>query len=115
MIVTFRISPELDVIQQLSTIATKLFELPLSTVKNGNGKSDLDDSHINWGRVITLLIFASEFAVKAAECDTPEKIDDIITWLTNFIDTDLSFWLAKQGGWVSNFFFDLLFIDMNVF
>ena len=93
-----------------------MFELPLKPVgsKNRSGSSaetGLDDSHINWGQVITLLIFASNFAVKAVECNALDKVDEIITWLTHFIDTDLSFWLAKQGGWVSEC--PIFFLSLN--
>ena len=110
-LVFFRVTSDLDVEQQLSGVAKRLFDLPLRHIgnKSKNGtlssvKTDFDDSHINWGLIITLLIFASSFAVKVVEKDCPEKVDDVILWLTKFIDTELSFWLAKQGGWVSYLF-----------
>lgn len=98
------VTANMDVNKQLSAVATRMFDLPLKPLENKNPShsspgTGLDDSHITWGQVITLLIFASNFAVKAVECDALEKVYEIISWLTHFIDTDLSFWLAKQGGW----------------
>ena len=60
-----------------------------------------NDSHIKWGHVIALLVFAGILAVRAVECDSVETVDDIVAWVTNFFDTELSCWLGKHGGWVS--------------
>ena len=90
-----------------------MFNLPLQPVESKNNsnfpdETTLDDSHINWGQIIMLIVFASNFAVKAVECNELQKVDDIIIWLTHFFESDLSFWLAKQGGWVSVFIHNLL-------
>ena len=69
-------------------------------------KTDVvDDSHIKWGHIIALLVFAGIVAIRSVECQSPETVDCIISWVTNFFDNELSCWLTKQGGWVS---FDLI-------
>uniref|UniRef100_H2ZK76 Bcl-2 Bcl-2 homology region 1-3 domain-containing protein n=1 Tax=Ciona savignyi TaxID=51511 RepID=H2ZK76_CIOSA len=60
---------------------------------------NVDDGHIKWGHVIALLVFAAIVAVRAVELRKPEQVDAIVSWVTKFIDAELSSWLNKQGGW----------------
>ena len=78
------------VTSDLSKIAQQLFDLPLKP-----------NSDISWGRVMALLVFGSMIAVRAVECDALKTVDTIISWITNFYDTELSSWLISKGGWVS--------------
>ena len=50
--------------------------------------------------MIGLLVFAGLLAVRAVELHCPEQVDDIIKWVTDFLNTELSEWLEARGGWV---------------
>lgn len=106
----FRTTTAFDVDHIFSRITKDLFQLPLKPLKihdkeNGNiptiTNDALDDSHIKWGHLIALLVFAGLVAVRSVECQSTGIVDEIVSWVTNFFDTELSHWLAKQEGWVS--------------
>lgn len=64
-----------------------------------NGIEYFDDSHIKWGHVIALLVFAGTLAVRSIEVNKSEQVDKIVDWVSNFFDTTLRYWLKRQGGW----------------
>jgi len=104
-----------------SKISKDLFQLPLKQTRtpdspdraNGNvtvintyPRSSLqgasgDESHVKWGHVIALLVFAGILSIRAVTCNSVETVDIIISWVTKFFETELSQWFAIQGGWVS--------------
>ena len=61
-----------------------------------------DESHIKWGHVIALLVFAGILSVRAVECGSDEIVDHIVLWVTKFFDTELRHWFSAKGGWVSS-------------
>ena len=81
-------------ISVLSTIADDLFR----------------DKTCNWGRIISLFTFCGTLAKQSALKDMYKTIDDIALFLCSYIANNLTEWIYKQGGWVSIFMMNLLFL-----
>ena len=81
-------------ISVLSTIADDLFR----------------DKTFNWGRIISLFTFCGTLAKQSASKDMYKTIDDIALFLGSYIADNLTEWIYKQGGWVSIFMRNLLFL-----
>ncbi|XP_002127107.2 apoptosis regulator Bcl-2 [Ciona intestinalis] len=104
-----------DVDKTFSRICKDLFQLPLKrnypdnamkSQATSNSKifiqsdiMEVEDNHVKWGHVIALLVFAAIVAVRAVELKKHEQVDAIVSWVSKFIDTELTGWLNKQGGW----------------
>lgn len=58
---------------------------------------------VKWGRIVALFSFGGALAVRAIENDMPELVDNIVEWVTKYLDNNLSQWIANHDGWVSNF------------
>lgn len=61
--------------------------------------NDIDESNVKWSHVIGLLVFTGVIAVRCVEIRQNEQVDDVVNWVSNFLDTRLKRWLARQGGW----------------
>lgn len=100
----------------LRRLSQMLFQLPLKPLITSNSSSSegviteevnyntyrnysYDDSHISWGHIIALLVFAGALATHAVELDCYDQVEMIIAWVSNFYDTQLSTWFSKNGGW----------------
>lgn len=59
----------------------------------------IDDSNVKWGHVIALLVFTGVLAVRCVEINNNQQVDDIVNWVTKFLDTKLGLWLNRHGGW----------------
>ena len=81
-------------ISVLSTIAADLFR----------------DKTCNWGRIISLFTFCGTLAKQSASKDMYKTIDGIALFLGSYIADNLTEWIYKQGGWVSIFMMNLLFL-----
>lgn len=55
----------------------------------------------NWGRLITTFAFAGLLALRAVKEEKEELVDDIASWLGNFIRDKWASWIEESGGWVS--------------
>nr|XP_039273256.1 bcl-2-like protein 1 [Styela clava] len=59
----------------------------------------IEDANINWSHVIGLLVFSGVLAVRCVEINQYGQVDDIVNWVSRFLDTRLRRWLRRQGGW----------------
>ena len=55
---------------------------------------------ITWGKIVSLFSLAGAFAVDCVQCGHAEYMNTIVSSFENFVDTNLSEWIAMQGGWV---------------
>ena len=81
-------------ISVLSTIADDLFR----------------DKTCNWGHIISIFTFCGSLAKQSASKDMYKTIDGIALLLGSYIADNLAGWIYKQGGWVSIFMINLLFL-----
>lgn len=56
----------------------------------------------NWGRIVAFLAFGATLAVYCAQKeDLAQNIDNIVGWVSLYMDQNLSSWINDNGGWVS--------------
>jgi len=65
---------------------------------------------VNWGRIVALVSFGGSVAVECVKKEMPLLVDQVLEWITSFIDTQLSQWIAANGGWVRNYDVFILYI-----
>ena len=103
-----------------------LFQNMIRTIACGSGdisqsysdivKNMFSDSVINWGRIAVLFTFSGQVAIHCDKQGSPEDADRVISLLTDFVNTRLSNWIEKAGGWVSFTHFWLFQLKLiNVF
>jgi hypothetical protein len=54
---------------------------------------------INWGRIVALFGFSGCFAVRCFELNRPHIVDNLLEWLTTYVDTQLSGWINTHDNW----------------
>ena len=65
---------------------------------------------VNWGRIVALFAFGGKLAVYCDQHNMKDLVDLVTDWVGKFI-SDLSEWIEKEGGWVSEkFLFNFFFI-----
>ena len=86
---------------QKSNVSTRDVNLVLTKISKDlfNISAKGEGNHIKWGHVIALLVFGGILAVRAVELSYTEEVDEIVRWISVFIDTELANWLERQGGW----------------
>ncbi|KAM9780090.1 apoptosis regulator BAX-like [Neosynchiropus ocellatus] len=57
------------------------------------------DGIFNWGRVVTLFLFASAAVLRAVAGNCFSIIKDIVRWTLEFIKNHVLDWIRRQGGW----------------
>lgn len=60
----------------------------------------------NWGRIVAFLTFGSTLAIHCASRTDmgTEYVDRIVSWVSRYINTNLSHWMKQHGDWVCIFF-----------
>ena len=64
--------------------------------------NELFSDGVKWGRVVALFSFGGALAVQCVEKEMPHLVENIVDWLTQYIDTHLGTWINDHNGWVSN-------------
>ncbi|XP_005103752.1 bcl-2-like protein 2 [Aplysia californica] len=54
---------------------------------------------VNWGRIVALFGFAGRFAVQCFENNLPHVVDNIVEWVTAYVDNNLSTWMSSHNNW----------------
>ncbi|KAK3103484.1 hypothetical protein FSP39_019575 [Pinctada imbricata] len=60
---------------------------------------ELFSNGTNWGRVVALFGFGGAIAVQCVEKGMPQIVDNIVDWVSTYIDYTLEEWIRSQGGW----------------
>lgn len=66
--------------------------------------NELFSDGIKWGRIVALFSFGGSLAVHCIEKEMPLLVDQIVDWVTQYVDTNLASWITQHGGWVSTHF-----------
>ena len=62
--------------------------------------NELFSDGIKWGRVVALFSFGGALAVQCVQREMPPLVDNIVDWVTQYVDTSLSSWINNHGNWV---------------
>ncbi|BFY97358.1 hypothetical protein BsWGS_00398 [Bradybaena similaris] len=54
---------------------------------------------VNWGRVVALFGFSGRFAVHCFERNMPNMVDNVVEWVTAYVDNNLREWMESHGKW----------------
>jgi len=55
----------------------------------------------NWGRIVAYFAFGATLAVYCARREELfNLVDDIVEWVSRYMDQNLSEWIEENGGWV---------------
>ncbi|XP_059167445.1 apoptosis regulator Bcl-2-like, partial [Physella acuta] len=54
---------------------------------------------VNWGRIVALLGFAGCFVVYCFVHNKSHLADNVVEWVTSYIDTNLQEWLTSNDKW----------------
>ncbi|KAM8825568.1 apoptosis regulator BAX-like isoform 1-T1 [Synchiropus picturatus] len=57
------------------------------------------DGIFNWGRVVTLFLFASAIVLRAVARKSFDLIQEIVGWTLEVIKKRVLGWIRRQGGW----------------
>lgn len=55
---------------------------------------------VNWGRFVALFGFAGRFAVYCFVHNKSHLVDNVVEWVTSYIDTNLQEWMTSNNKWV---------------
>lgn len=66
---------------------------------------ELFSDGIKWGRIVALFAFGGCLAVHCVQSGMPQMVDQIVDWVTAYIDNHLHTWILEHDNWVSLFFF----------
>lgn len=64
---------------------------------------ELFSDGVKWGRIVALFSFGGCMAVQCVEKEMPILVDQIVEWVTSYVDNHLQSWITEHGGWVSRF------------
>lgn len=56
---------------------------------------------IRWGRIASLFFLTSLLAERLINEGQGSKIESLVMWLGQFLNTHVSTWIEQRGGWVS--------------
>ena len=56
---------------------------------------------IRWGRIASLFFLTSLLAERLIKEGQGSKVESLVIWLAQFLNTHVSSWIEQRGGWVS--------------
>ena len=56
---------------------------------------------IRWGRIASLFFLTSLLAERLIKEGQGSKVESLVMWLAQFLNTHVSSWIEQRGGWVS--------------
>ncbi|CAL1535580.1 unnamed protein product [Lymnaea stagnalis] len=54
---------------------------------------------VNWGRIVALFGFSGRFAVHCFESNKPHLVDNVVEWVTTYVETNLRNWMSTHNNW----------------
>ena len=66
--------------------------------------NELFSDGVRWGRIVALFSFGGSLAVQCVQKELPSLVNQVIDWVSNYIDTYLQSWIYENNGWVSFIF-----------
>lgn len=91
--------------QLFETMCDQLHLTHTSTYATFVGIADeIFQTGTNWGRIVAFLAFGATLAVYCASReDLVQLIENIVEWISWYMDQNLGPWINNNGGWVSMF------------
>lgn len=56
---------------------------------------------VNWGRIVVFFEFGSTLCVESVNQEMASQVDNIASWMTDYLNGPLQNWIRDNGGWVS--------------
>ena len=56
---------------------------------------------VNWGKIITFLVFSARMALHCARYGMEEKVTDIVKWTQDEMRDRIHGWVRERGGWAA--------------
>lgn len=56
---------------------------------------------VNWGRIVVFFEFGSTLCVQSVNQEMASQVDNIASWMTDYLNGPLQNWIRENGGWVS--------------
>lgn len=56
---------------------------------------------VNWGRIVVFLEFGSTLCAQSVNQEMASQVDNIASWMTDYLNGPLQNWIRENGGWVS--------------
>lgn len=54
---------------------------------------------VNWGRIVVFLEFGSTLCVESVNQEMASQVDNIASWMTDYLNGPLQNWIRDNGGW----------------
>lgn len=91
--------------QLFETMCDQLHLTPASTYATFVGIADeIFQTGTNWGRIVAFLAFGATLVVYCASReDLAQLIENIVEWISLYMNQNLGPWINNNGGWVSMF------------
>lgn len=55
---------------------------------------------VNWGRIVVFFEFGSTLCVQSVNQEMASQVDNIASWMTDYLNGPLQNWIRDNGGWV---------------
>ena len=56
---------------------------------------------INWGRIITFLVFSSRLSLHCAQSGMQNRVRDVVEWTEDEMRERIHSWVVERGGWAA--------------
>lgn len=56
---------------------------------------------VNWGRIVVFFEFGSTLCVESVNQEMASQVDNIASWMTDYLNGPLQNWIRDNGDWVS--------------
>ncbi|KAK3541593.1 hypothetical protein QTP86_033092 [Hemibagrus guttatus] len=54
---------------------------------------------VNWGRIVVFFEFGSTLCVESVNQEMASQVDNIASWMTDYLNGPLQNWIRENGGW----------------
>ncbi|TSL10150.1 Apoptosis regulator Bcl-2 [Bagarius yarrelli] len=54
---------------------------------------------VNWGRIVVFFEFGSTLCVESVNQDMASQVDNIASWMADYLNGPLQNWIRDNGGW----------------
>ena len=56
---------------------------------------------VNWGRIITFLVFSGRLSLHCARCGMQNRVRDVVEWTEDEMRDRIHSWVMERGGWAA--------------
>ena len=88
--------------EQFEDMLRELAPADYSSLKKTNDMIvyEMFKDEINWGRVVTFIVFSSHIVLYCAQRENlSQNVGDVVNWIETMMEERLHDWIEQQGGW----------------